>query len=311
MTGVWEGTRQDENSEPVARLLSIPIGEGRMLATTQGLEVTANIPLLGMDGTFVARVDEVPLSDEPDAATVTVPTGKLEVNMEGAALDAALAGLGLPAAFEASGVEGNAGFRAYTPGFDRDSDDPLQRGGGVAFDANLDAAGFVDDARASVALELATGNFTATAAADQLGPFGGVTVTDAEFTIAKNTLTRIASERVGIEIAGEHLEGPTALMFAYDDVVAPAKALTDFVRSSRVLELKTGVMEGQALDVSQIDALASLPPREELQAKLVGLLAGPMTRLVGVLGGPSRSMAYLLNARAEQLGGGEAAEAAD
>ena len=100
-------------------------------------------------------------------------------------------------------------------------------------------------------------------------------------------------------------------MFAYDDVVAPAKALTDFVRSSRVLELKTGVMEGQALDVSQIDALASLPPREELQAKLVGLLAGPMTRLVGVLGGPSRSMAYLLNARAEQLGGGEAAEAAD
>ncbi len=140
---------------------------------------------------------------------------------------------------------------------------------------------------------------------------GNLRESNAEFTIAKNTLTRIASERVGIEIAGEHLEGPTALMFAYDDVVAPAKALTDFVRSSRVLELKTGVMEGQALDASQIDALASLPPREELQAKLVGLLAGPMTRLVGVLGGPSRSMAYLLNARAEQLGGGEAAEAAD
>lgn len=140
---------------------------------------------------------------------------------------------------------------------------------------------------------------------------GNLRESNAEFTIAKNTLTRIASERVGIEIAPEHLEGPTALMFAYEDVVAPAKALTDFVRSSRVLELKTGVMEGQTLDASQIDALASLPPREELQAKLVGLLAGPMTRLVGVLGGPSRSVAYLLNARAEQLGGGEAAEAAD
>ena len=140
---------------------------------------------------------------------------------------------------------------------------------------------------------------------------GNLRESNAEFTIAKNTLTRIASERVGIEIPAEYLEGPTALMFAYEDIVAPAKALTDFVRSSRVLELKTGVMEGQSMTTSQIDALASMPPREELQAKLVGLLAGPMTRVVGVLSGPSRSMAYLLNARTEQLGGGEAAEAAD
>jgi large subunit ribosomal protein L10 len=140
---------------------------------------------------------------------------------------------------------------------------------------------------------------------------GNLRETNAEFTVAKNTLTRIAAERVGVEIPAEHLEGPTALMFAYEDVVAPAKALNDFVRSSRVLELKVGVMEGHSLDRSQIEALASLPPREELLAKLVGLLASPMSRVVGVLGGPSRSMAYLLNARAEQLGGGEAAEAAD
>jgi large subunit ribosomal protein L10 len=100
-------------------------------------------------------------------------------------------------------------------------------------------------------------------------------------------------------------------MFAYEDVVAPAKALSDFVRSSRVLELKVGVMEGHALDTAQIEALASMPPREELLAKLVGMLASPMSRVVGVLGGPSRSMAYLLNARAEQLGAGETAEAAD
>lgn len=140
---------------------------------------------------------------------------------------------------------------------------------------------------------------------------GNLRDSNAEFTVAKNTLTRLASERVGVEIPAEHLEGPTALMFAYEDVVAPAKALTDFVRSSRVLELKVGVMEGHSIDTSQIEALASMPPREELLARLVGLLASPMTRAVGVLSGPSRSMAYLLNARAEQLGGGEAAEAAD
>lgn len=139
---------------------------------------------------------------------------------------------------------------------------------------------------------------------------GNLRQSNAEFTIAKNTLTRIAAGRVGVEISDEHLDGPTALMFAYEDVVAPAKALTDFVRSSRMLELKVGVMEGQTLDLSELTALASMPPREELLGKLVGMLASPMARVVGVLGGPSRSMAYVLNARAEQIGNGAEAEAA-
>lgn len=139
---------------------------------------------------------------------------------------------------------------------------------------------------------------------------GSLRESNAEFTVAKNTLTRIASERAGVEIPSEHLEGPTALMFAYEDVVAPAKALSDFVRTSRVLELKAGLMEGHTLDNGQLEALATMPPREELLGKLVNLLASPMARTVGVLSGPSRSMAYLLNARAEQLGG-ETAAAAD
>lgn len=139
---------------------------------------------------------------------------------------------------------------------------------------------------------------------------GNLRGSNAEFTIAKNTLTRIASGRAGVEIPEEFLNGPTALMFAYEDVVAPAKALTDFVKSSRVLEVKTGVMEGHALSASDIDALASLPPREELLGKLVGMLASPMTRVVGVLGGPSRSLANVLNARAQELGEAPA-EAAD
>lgn len=135
---------------------------------------------------------------------------------------------------------------------------------------------------------------------------GNLRGSNAEFTVAKNTLTRIASSQAGVEIPEEHLEGPTAIMFAYDDVVAPAKALTEFVRTSRVLELKVGVMEGQTLTAADVDTLANLPPREELLAKLVGMLASPMARAVGVLGGPSRSFANVLNARAEQLG-----EAAD
>lgn len=133
---------------------------------------------------------------------------------------------------------------------------------------------------------------------------------DAEFRIAKNTLTRIAAEQVGIEGLETQLEGPTAILFAYGDVVAPAKAVSDFARTSRILEVRAGVMNNQVLGPADVEAISSLPPREELLGKLVGLLASPMSRTVGVLSGPSRSVAYLVNARAEHLGG-VTAEAAD
>ncbi len=126
---------------------------------------------------------------------------------------------------------------------------------------------------------------------------------DAEFRVAKNTLTRIAAERVGIEGLETQLEGPTAILFAYGDVVAPAKAVSDFARTSRILQVRAGVMNNQVLNASDVEAISSLPPREELLGKLVGLLASPMARTVGVLSGPSRSVVYLANARVEQLGG--------
>lgn len=136
---------------------------------------------------------------------------------------------------------------------------------------------------------------------------------NAEFRVTKNTLLRIAAERVGIEGLDEHLEGPTAVLFAFGDVVAPAKAVSDFARSTRIMTVKTGVMNNQVLSAAEVEAIATLPPREELIGKLVGMLASPMARVVGVLGGPARSVAYLANARIEQLGGaGEGeAEAAD
>jgi large subunit ribosomal protein L10 len=133
---------------------------------------------------------------------------------------------------------------------------------------------------------------------------------DAEFKIAKNTLTRIAAEQVGINGLEPELEGPTAILFAYGDVVAPAKAVSDFVRSSRILQVRAGVMNNLVITPADVEAISSLPPREELLGKLVNLLASPMTRTAGVLSGPARSVVYLANARAEQLGG-TSVEAAD
>lgn len=130
-----------------------------------------------------------------------------------------------------------------------------------------------------------------------LRPFG------AEFHIAKNTLTRVAAGNAGIEGLDSALEGPTALVLAYEDFVGAAKAIADFARTSRVLTVRGGVMNQQFITPAQVEAVSTLPSREVLLGKLVGLLASPMARTVGVLSGPSRSAAYLLNARAGQLGG--------
>lgn len=132
---------------------------------------------------------------------------------------------------------------------------------------------------------------------------------DSEFRVTKNTLVRIAAERAGVEGLEGFLEGPTAVMFAFSDAAGSAKVLSDFARTSRILQVKAGMMNGQVLSADDVEAIATLPPREELLGKLVGMLASPMSRVVGVLSGPSRSVAYLLNARLESLGGG--AEAAD
>ncbi|HEY8445953.1 MAG TPA: 50S ribosomal protein L10 [Thermomicrobiales bacterium] len=138
-----------------------------------------------------------------------------------------------------------------------------------------------------------------------LRPFG------AEFHVAKNTLTKIAADRVGISGLDQYLEGPLAIAFVHDDVVGASKAIIDFARTSRILTIKAAILGTQIIRSSDVEALSTLPPREVLQARLLGMLASPMARTLGVLSGPSRSVAYLLNARAEKLGGGSEAMAAD
>ena len=123
----------------------------------------------------------------------------------------------------------------------------------------------------------------------------------AEFRIAKNTLARRAANAIELEGLDEVLEGPTALMFAYDDVAQPAKVIRDFVRTSRVLEVKGAVLEGSVISAERVEAIADLPSREELIAKVVGGVAAPLYGLVNVMSGPARSLAYVLQARANQL----------
>ncbi|MGE3797266.1 MAG: 50S ribosomal protein L10 [Thermomicrobiales bacterium] len=125
---------------------------------------------------------------------------------------------------------------------------------------------------------------------------------DGEFRIAKNTLTRIAAEQAGIEGLDPVLEGPLALGIANGDIVGFAKTINDFVRTSRILTIKGGVLDKKYISPAQVEGISSLASKEVLQAQLLGMLKAPQRNLVSVLSGPARSVAYVLNARAEQLG---------
>lgn len=121
-----------------------------------------------------------------------------------------------------------------------------------------------------------------------------------DYRVAKNTLLRIAAKGTGAECLEPHLQGPTAVAFARDDIAAPAKVLAELAKVSKFFELKGGVMDGKLLSVEDIKALADLPSREVLLAKVLGSISAPATNFVGVLAAVPRSLVQVLAAIQEQ-----------
>jgi len=123
-----------------------------------------------------------------------------------------------------------------------------------------------------------------------------------EYRVVKNRIAAIAAEQAGVAPFKDILAGSTGVVFGYDDVVIAAKALDDYVKQTRAeLGIRNGVMDGQPLTSAQVAALAALPPREQLLAKLLGQMNAPITGLVIVLNGSIRGLALVLQRRAEQL----------
>lgn len=119
-----------------------------------------------------------------------------------------------------------------------------------------------------------------------------------DYKVIKNTLTRIAADELGYNALDEVLEGPTAIAYSTEDAVAPAKILKEFIKETKTeaLSVKAGIVDGQVIDAAAVDALASLPSREELLAKLVGSMQAPISGFVNVLQGNIRNMVYVLDA---------------
>ncbi len=135
-----------------------------------------------------------------------------------------------------------------------------------------------------------------------------------DYKIFKNTLVRRAIDGGEYQPLSEYLSGPSALTFVQGDISAVAKALRDFARANPLLVIKGGLADGSLLSPSDLAALADLPPREVLLARLAGALAAPMQQMAGLLEALPRNLAYGLSALIEQRqAGGEAlpAEAAE
>lgn len=121
-----------------------------------------------------------------------------------------------------------------------------------------------------------------------------------EYRVVKNTLLRRAAKDTPAACLDEYLVGPTAIALAADDPVAPAKALVEFAKDSKVFELKAGMLDGKLLTLDDIRALSDLPSREQLLAKMLGSLNAPATNLVGVFAAVPRSFVQVLAAIKDQ-----------
>jgi large subunit ribosomal protein L10 len=118
----------------------------------------------------------------------------------------------------------------------------------------------------------------------------------AEHVVYKNTLARIAANEAGFEALNDILVGPTAMTFVTGDIAGAAKALRETSKTLPALVIKGGVLGGVALSADDVNALADLPSRDELLARIAGAFQAPLNKTAGLLAALPRKFAYGLQA---------------
>lgn len=117
-----------------------------------------------------------------------------------------------------------------------------------------------------------------------------------EYRVVKNNLLKLAAQDTPAAGLQDFCAGPTALALSGDDPVAPAKILSKYAKDIEAFELKAGVLDGQLLSVAEITALADLPSREEMLAKILSSINAPASNFVGTMAAIPRSLVQVLNA---------------
>ena len=130
------------------------------------------------------------------------------------------------------------------------------------------------------------------------------------YQVVKNTLARLASEGTGVADALKSLEGVTSIAYTSGDPVALAKALSKYVEANPEYSFKAGVLEGRVISMVEVKALASMPSKDEIYAKLLFLINSPAQRLVTVMNAVGRDLAVVVSQGVEKNKFKETGEAA-
>jgi large subunit ribosomal protein L10 len=131
-----------------------------------------------------------------------------------------------------------------------------------------------------------------------------------KYRVLKNTLAERAAKGSAVEEAVKSLAGVTSIAYTSGDPVALAKALSKYAKDNPEYTFKAGIVEGRVIALKEIDALASMPSKEELYSKLLFLMTAPAQRLVTVMNAVGRDLAVVINQGVEKNKFGGAAEAA-
>jgi len=127
---------------------------------------------------------------------------------------------------------------------------------------------------------------------------------EVDYFVQKNTLIKLALHDLGITALDDHLQGPTAVAVCRTDEVTPARVLVKFLKDvmedANFPRFKAGYVAGHVFNEKELVALAALPSREELLAKVLGSMSAPLTGFMGVTQGIIRKFVYALDAIAKK-----------
>src|SRR5436853_7471819 len=124
--------------------------------------------------------------------------------------------------------------------------------------------------------------------------------TRAKYRVVKNTLAERASKGTKVEQALQNLSGVTSIAYTEGDPVALAKALAKYAKDNPEFTFKAGVVEGRVVSIKEIEALATMPSKEEIYSKLLFLLNAPAQRLVSAMNAVGRDLAVVINQGVEK-----------
>ncbi|MSQ42086.1 MAG: 50S ribosomal protein L10 [Dehalococcoidia bacterium] len=166
----------------------------------------------------------------------------------------------------------------------------------------------VDELRsliADAAIAIAT-SYQGTSVAEQTRLRGELSAAGVQYRVVKNTLLIRAAQAAGRPPFAQLADGPTALVVGHGDPVAAARAITAYLRANPMsaVKIRSAVLGDQLVDAAYVQDLSTVPPRDQLLARLAGGLMGPLVQLRLLLQATTRELAGLIDARAQQLEGG-------